>query len=118
MTRRTERLNEVFKREISKVIERDINDPRLNSLISITRVETSSDIRHAKIYVSITGNVNSRDEVMAGFNDANNFIRRKLASCVRLRTIPKFTFYYDDSIERGAKILNVMNEIMNTEDSR
>lgn len=111
MSRRTDRLNEVFKRELSRLLEREVNDPRLIRLISVTRVETSTDLRHAKIFVSILGSDSSKTEVIEGFTTAANFLRRKLASCIRLRTIPELSFYYDDSIEQGAKVLKVLDQV-------
>lgn len=111
MSRRTDRLNEVFKREISKLLEREVNDPRLSNFISVTRVETSPDLRNAKIFVSVLGKESSKLEVIEGFNAAANFLRRKLSSCLRLRVIPHLRFYYDDSIEQGAKVLKVLDQV-------
>jgi ribosome-binding factor A len=100
------------------LLEREVNDPRLIRLISVTRVETSTDLRHAKIYVSILGNESSKTEVIEGFTTAANFLRRKLASCIRLRTIPELSFYYDDSIERGAKVLKVIDQVSSESNSK
>ncbi len=111
MSRRTDRLNEVFKREISKLLEREVNDPRLSNFISVTRVETSPDLRNAKVFVSVLGEESSKLEVIEGFNTAANFLRRKLSSCLRLRVIPHLSFYYDDSIEQGAKVLKVLDQV-------
>ena len=118
MSRRTDRLNVVFKRELSRLLEREVNDPRLIRLISVTRVETSTDLRHAKIFVSILGNDSSKTEVIEGFTTAANFLRRKLASCIRLRTIPELSFYYDDSIEQGAKVLKVLDQVSSESNSK
>ena len=111
MSRRTDRLNEVFKREISKLLEREVNDPRLSNFISLTRVEISPDLRNAKVFVSVLGEENSKLEVIEGFNDASNFLRRKLSASIRLRIIPHLSFYYDDSIEQGAKVLKVLDQV-------
>ena len=111
MSRRTERLNEVFKREISKLLEREVNDPRLSNIISVTRVEISPDLRNAKVFVSVLGEESSKLEVIEGFNDASNFLRRKLSTYIRLRVIPHLSFYYDDSIEQGARVLKVLDQV-------
>jgi ribosome-binding factor A len=111
MSRRTDRLNEVFKREISKLLEREVNDPRLSNFISVTRVETSPDLRNAKVFVSVLGEESSKLEVIEGFNTAANFLRRKLSACIRLRVIPHLSFYYDDSIEQGARVLKVLDQV-------
>ncbi len=118
MSRRTDRLNEIFKRELSRLLEREVNDPRLSSIISVTRVEISPDLRHAKIFVSILGNESSKTKVIEGFTTAANFLRRKLASCIRLRSIPQLSFYYDDSIEQGAKVLKVLDQVSSSNSSK
>jgi len=116
MSRRTDRLNEVFKREISKLLEREVNDPRLGNIISLTRVETSHDLRNAKVYVSVLGEESSKLEVIEGFNTASNYLRRKLSASIRLRIIPHLSFYYDDSIEQGAKVLKVLDQVSSDRD--
>ena len=116
MSRRTDRLNEVFKREISKLLEREVNDPRLGNIISLTRVETSHDLRNAKVYVSVLGEESSKLEVIEGFNTASSYLRRKLSASIRLRIIPHLSFYYDDSIEQGAKVLKVLDQVSSDRD--
>ena len=116
MSRRTDRLNEVFKREISKLLEREVNDPRLGNIISLTRVEISHDLRNAKVYVSVLGEESSKLEVIEGFNTASSYLRRKLSASIRLRIIPHLSFYYDDSIEQGAKVLKVLDQVSSDRD--
>ena len=116
MSRRTDRLNEVFKREISRLLEREVNDPRLGNIISLTRVETSHDLRNAKVYVSVLGEESSKLEVIEGFNTASNYLRRKLSASIRLRIIPHLSFYYDDSIEQGAKVLKALDQVSSDRD--
>jgi ribosome-binding factor A len=111
MSRRTDRLNGVFKRELSKLLEREVNDPRLDSIISLTRVEVSHDLRNAKVYVSVLGEESSKLEVIEGFNTASNYLRRKLSASIRLRIIPHLSFYYDNSIEQGAKVLKMLDQV-------
>jgi len=113
MSRRTERLNKVIKQEISKLLEREVNDPRLSNLISVTQVSLSTDLKYAKIFVSILGDENNKIEMLAGFNAASGFLRRELASQLRLRYAPQLSFYYDDSIERGARLLKLIGQVGN-----
>ena len=117
MSRRTDRLNEVFKREISKLLEREVNDPRLGNFISVTRVETSSDLRNAKVFVSVLGEESNKLEVIEGFNTASNYLRRKMSENIRLRVIPHLSFYYDESIELGARVLKVLDQVSNERNS-
>ena len=117
MSRRTERLNEVFRREISKLLEREVNDPRLGNFISVTRVETSPDLRNAKVFVSVLGKESNKLEVIEGFNTASNYLRRKMSENIRLRVIPHLSFYYDESIELGARVLKVLDQVSNERNS-
>ncbi|MEA3442111.1 MAG: 30S ribosome-binding factor RbfA [Chloroflexota bacterium] len=111
MTRRSERTSELIKREISSLLERKINDPRLNELISVTEVTLSPDLKYAKVFVSILGNETNKKEVLEGFGAATGFLRREVASHLKLKYAPQLSFYYDDSIERGANTLKLMGQI-------
>jgi len=113
MSRRTERLNKVIKQEISRLLEREVNDPRLSNLISVTQVSLSPDLKYAKIFVSILGNETNKTETLAGFNAASGFLRKELASHLRLRYAPRLSFHYDDSIERGARLLKLIGQVSN-----
>ena len=113
MSRRTERLSKTIKQEISRLLEREVNDPRLSALISVTQVSVSPDLKHAKIFVSILGNETKKTEALAGFNAASGFLRKELASHLRLRYAPQLSFHYDDSIERGARLLKLIGQVSN-----
>jgi len=110
MTRRTERLNSVIQQEISQLLREQVNDPRLNSMISITRVSTSADLRHATIYVSALGEVDKK-EILKGFSAASGFLRCQLANRLQLRHMPELNFQFDDSIERAADVLRLIAEV-------
>jgi len=116
MSRRSERTSKLIQREISGLLEREVNDPRLSKLISVTEVTLSPDLKYAKIFVSTLGDqIDSKEEVLAGFNKASGFLRRELASHLKLRYTPKLSFQYDDSIERGARLLKLMGDLTTTE---
>jgi len=115
MSRRTERLGKVIKQEISELLEREVSDPRLGSLISVTEVTISPDLKYAKVFVSILGDESDKSEMLAGFNTASGFLRKKLAPRLSMRCVPQLSFYYDDSIERGAKVLKLIEQVSNTE---
>ncbi len=115
MSRRTERLNKAIQQEISRLLGREVNDPRLNSLISVTRVSVSPDLKHAKVFISTMGDETAKEEVLAGFNAASGFLRREIASHLQLRYALQLSFHYDDSIERGAKVLELIRQVDNTE---
>ncbi len=116
MSRRSERTSKLIQREISGLLEREINDPRLSKLISVTEVTLSPDMKYAKIFVSTLGSeVDNKEEMMAAFNKASGFLRRELASHLKLKYTPQLSFHYDDSIERGARLLKLMGDLTNTE---
>ncbi len=110
MTRRCERISKLIQREIGGLLNREVNDPRLGELISVTGVSLSPDLKYAKIFVSILGNETNKRDMLAGFNTASGFLRRELAPRLKMRCVPQLSFSYDDSIERGAKLLNLMEQ--------
>jgi ribosome-binding factor A len=115
MSRRSERTSKLIQREISELLEREVNDPRLCKFISVTEVTLSPDLKHAKIFVSTLGTEINKEDLLAGFNNASGFLRKELAAHLRLKQIPQLSFCYDDSIERGARLLKLMGELTTTE---
>ncbi len=111
MTRRIERINSVIQQEVSQLLRDQVNDPRLNSLISITRVETSADLRHTKIFISSFGEHVDKKDILKGFNAASGFLRTQLASRLQLRYMPDLSFQFDDSIERAAEVLRLIDKV-------
>jgi len=115
MSRRSERTSKLIQREISELLEREVNDPRLSKLISVTEVTLSPDLKHAKIFVSTLGSeINNKEDILAGFNNATGFLRKELASHLKLKYTPQLSFHYDDSIERGARLLKLIGELPTT----
>ena len=115
MSRRSERTSRLIQREISELLEREVNDPRLSKLVSVTEVTLSPDLKHAKIFVSTLGTEMNKEDLLAGFNNASGFLRKELASHLKLKYTPQLSFHYDDSIERGARLLKLMGELTTTE---
>lgn len=115
MTRRTERISNLIRQEISDLLREQVNDPRLNSFISITKVSTSPDLRHAKVFVSTLGSEASKNEILQGFATASGFFRKELARHLRLRHVPELSFHLDDTIERGAEVLRLIEQVASDE---
>jgi len=111
MTRRIERVNNLIRQEISELLQRQVKDPRLGSFVAVTEVSTSPDLRHAKIFVSRIGSEEEKQETLNVLAAASGFFRNELARRLRLRRIPELSFHWDDSIERGAHLLQLIDEV-------
>ena len=111
MAYRIERVNNIIRQEISELLQRQVKDPRLGSFITITSVSTSPDLKYAKIFVSQIGNEGSRQEILSVLSAASGFFRKELMKTLRLRRIPELSFQWDDSIERGAHILELIDRL-------
>ena len=111
MTRRTERLNLVIQIEISDLLRKHINDPRLNGLISVTGVSISKDLKNATVLISALCDNADKKEILKGFTSAAGFLRRELAHRLNIRVTPELSFEFDDSIERGVNLVNLIEKI-------
>lgn len=111
MTRRTERVSSLIQQEISYLLREQVNDPRLTGLISITKVSTSPDLKHAKVFISTLGDKVNKNEILQGFTAASGFLRRQLANRLKLKHMPELSFHLDNSIERGAEVLRLIEQV-------
>ncbi len=111
-SRRVERVASLIKREVSQMLMVGIKDDRVGAgMVSITDVEVSGDLQHAKIFVSIYGTDEARAETMAGLKAATGFVRSELGQRVRLRRTPEILFKEDRSVERGTRVLSLINQL-------
>ena len=117
MTRRIERLNDLIREEISQLLRRQAKDPRLDCFLTVTRVNASPDLRHAKIFISVMGTEEEKEKAMNGLASASGFFHRELMKRLSLRRTPQLSFHRDDSIEMAAHVLDLMKEIAATEDT-
>lgn len=109
MTRRIERVNHLILREISELLQRQVKDPRLGNFIAVTKISTSPDLRHAKVLVSSIGSEEEKQEILGVLATASGFLRNELARRLRLRRIPELSFEWDDSIEKGARLIELID---------
>ncbi|HLI09807.1 MAG TPA: 30S ribosome-binding factor RbfA [Ktedonobacteraceae bacterium] len=107
---RQEKLGELIAVEISDLLRTRVKDPRVG-FASITRVEVSGDFRHAKIFISVMGSPEERQETMKALKHASGFLRHELASRLTLRYMPELAFRLDTSIEKGAHVLNLIRQV-------
>lgn len=115
MSFRPERLAEAIKKEVSELLTEELKDPRIG-FVSITSVEVSKDLRYANIYVSVFGETAEQKASLEALQKAQGFIRGELAKRIRLRYTPEITFKLDESIERGSRLIALMNEVRDKND--
>lgn len=111
-SRRISRVAELIKREVSQMLLNGIKDDRVGAgMVSVTDVDLSGDLQHAKIYVSIYGSQEAKQETMAGLKSATGYVRSELGQRIRLRRTPEVIFQEDTSIERGTRVLSLINQL-------
>lgn len=110
---RSERVAEEIKREISMIIRDDVKDPRISDMLSIVKVDASRDLSYAKVYVSVLGSDEEKEETIEGLKSASGFIRKELAAILQLRYVPELTFILDSSIEYSVHISKKIDELHN-----
>ena len=110
MSQRTERVDELLRQEIGSIVTKDVADPRIG-FATITSVETTTDLRHAKVWVSVIGQPAERDAAVAALRHAMPFIRHELGRRLRIRRIPDLHVHLDDTAERGTRILQLLADL-------
>ena len=111
MSRRIDRVNELLRLEISQVLARQIKDPRLSGVITITEVRTTPDLRNALVLLSVMGDQETKKSALAGIESAAKFLRRELRGRLTLRYVPFLRFVLDDSLEHADRLMTIMNQI-------
>ncbi len=109
--RRSERVAEGIREEVTTFLAEDAKDPRIVGLVTVTGVEVTRDLRHAKVFVSIMGSDEERRATLQGLDSAASHLRSRIGRVLRLRVAPEITFRYDDSVARAAKIEALLAEI-------
>lgn len=110
MSQRTEKVDELLRQEITSIVGRDVADPRIG-FVTITSVETTSDLRHAKVWVSVIGQPAERAAAVKALGRAMPFIRHELGTRLRLRRIPDLHVELDDTAERGTRVLRLLHDL-------
>jgi len=110
--RRVARVSELIRREVSQMLLTDIKDDRVGAgMVSVTDVTVAGDLQHAKIFVSIYGDSAAKAETMEGLRAATGFVRSELGQRIRLRRTPEVTFLEDVGLERGDRVLTLLNQL-------
>ena len=107
---RSDRVGEEMRDILASLLRDSVKDPRLPPLASVVEVEMSRDLSHAKVYVSVMGDEQTKKDAAAALRSASGFLRREVAGRIRLRIAPELHFVIDDSIERGFRIAKLIDE--------
>lgn len=110
MSHRVNRVGEQMKKELSEIISRKIKDPRIG-FVTVTDVEVTGDLQQAKVYITVLGDEQQREETLKGLAKAKGFIRTEIGSRIRLRKTPELIFEFDESIDYGNRIESLLDQI-------
>ena len=110
MTARTDRIDELFRQEITSILSREVDDPKIG-FATITDVETQPDLRHAKVKVSVIGPPAQRREAIVAMGRVMPFVRHELGKRLRMKRIPEFHLELDETFQRGTRILHLLDEL-------
>jgi len=110
------RINGEVMKELSRIISREIKDPRIHPLTSVVAVEVAPDLKSCKAYISVYGDEEARLDTLAGLKSAEGFIRKELARTVNLRNTPQIRFIMDQSIEYGVNMSKMIDEVNQHDD--
>jgi ribosome-binding factor A len=110
VSQRTDRIDELLRQEIGSIVTREVADPRIG-FATITKVETTPDLRHAKVWVSVIGQPKERSQTISALSRAMPFIRRELGRTLRLKRIPDLHVELDDTAERGTRVMHLLDEL-------
>lgn len=105
------RVNGEVQRELSRIISREIKDPRINPMTSVVAVEVAPDLKTCKAYISVLGDEKSQQDTLAGLKSAVGYIRRELARTINLRNTPEIRFVLDQSIEYGVNMSKLIDDV-------
>ena len=108
---RPERVAHLMRRELADILENRLRDPRLGSMVSVTDVEVTQDLSFARVYVSTLHAGAERERVLETLNSAAGFVRHELRPRLGLREVPEVRFVFDDSIERGARVDEILRKL-------
>jgi ribosome-binding factor A len=106
---RMRRVNEAVREVLSARIAEGLNDPRIG-FVTVTSVETSPDLRHARVYVSVLGSESQRAETLAGLDSAHGLLQQSIAGELRMKRTPTLEFIFDESIDRGMRISRLLED--------
>jgi len=111
---RQRRVQELLVHEISEILRRELSDPRIG-FVTVTGAEVTSDLRHARVFFSVLGDTTARDDTTTALNRAAGFVRSEFARRAQMRFVPEIKFEFDPSVERGARIEQLLEQVRQDE---
>lgn len=111
------RINGEVQKELSRIINYEIKDPRIHAMTSVTQVVVTPDLKECKAYISVLGDEQAQEDTLAGLKSATGFIRRELARSINLRNTPEITFYMDQSIEYAINMSKKIDDVMKEQET-
>ncbi len=115
---RSARVGDEMQKVISVILRNEVRDPRIPLLTSVTEVKMSHDLTHATVYLSTMGSVKEKDDLKAAIASASGFIRREVCKRVNLRVAPEIHYVFDESIEKGMKLMNLIDKTIEEDRTR
>jgi ribosome-binding factor A len=113
--KRTDRIAELIQRKLAELIPREVKDPRLTGLVTVSAVKVAADLGHAKVYVTVL--MEDKETALSVLNAASGFLRSALSKSISIRTIPQLHFIYDESIEYGQHLSRLIDKVNPSSDS-
>lgn len=117
MSLRANRVGEQMKKELTDIIGRKLKDPRIG-FVTVTDVRVTGDLQQATVFVSVLGNEEQKENTLIGLSKAKGFIRSEIGKRIRLRITPEITFEWDESLEYGHRIENLIHQINTEQDDK
>jgi len=108
---RITRINDEIARVVANVIRQELSDPRIGTVVSVVKTETTNDLKFCKVFVSIIGDNEEQNKTLEALTRASGFIRKRVADTINLRQTPEVKFLYDDSIEHGMKMRKLIESV-------
>lgn len=116
--KRINRISEEIRKVISELLTREIKDPRISPMTSITKVEVTRDLSYANIYVSVLGDKEVKEDTLMGLRSGKGFIRREISNRIDLRHAPEPIFHLDESIEQSLYIAKLIDKVNKEDESK
>jgi len=108
---RPEKVAHLMRREVADILENKLRDPRLGATVTVTDVEVTHDLSFARVYVTVLGDENAREQAMETLRRASGFVRRELGGRLDLREVPEIRFEYDGSLDRGRRVEDLLRRL-------